>query len=176
MKSKRNLEMKATICIFMFICLLSSSLTLFLPQAANGQTIKGDIDDDGKIDLKETIYSLQVIAGLQPVINANHLIGSWMGGQAGENNNLAVLTFIDETHYVVIQDGDSAQDPSGQDGMEIGTYTWNPVTGDFAAQAVIDNNGEWGFSSLSQSATISINGNILTLNDNGDVFTATKIQ
>ena len=48
--------------------------------------------------------------------------------------------------------------------MERGTYTWEPATGKFTATAVTGTAGDWGISFLN-TMTISIDGNILTLND-----------
>ena len=71
------------------------------------------------------------------------LIGSWVAGD-GEDSQV-VLTFIDSSHYVIMNDEDD-DDEDGQDGIEYGTYTWDNNTGVFVAKTIVDTNGQWGLS------------------------------
>ncbi|MBF0227611.1 MAG: hypothetical protein HQK76_19360 [Desulfobacterales bacterium] len=107
------------------------------------------------------------------IINiAGSLIGSWVSRDTSSGNTV-VITFLDDTHFIFAQDGNN-NDPTGHDGIETGTYTWNSTTGAFTANVIVDTNGEWGFSDMGLM-TISVSGNILTLSDNNG-FTRTIIK
>ena len=45
-----------------------------------------------------------------------------------------------------MSNGNAVADPTGQKGMEHGTYTWDPLTGAFTHLALSDTDGAWGFS------------------------------
>lgn len=85
------------------------------------------------------------------------IVGSWVLASGAQNNGTAVITFLPNGEYFLAEQGDEGVDPSGQDGIEHGTYVWDPVSGLFAATAYTDTNGDWGISggeiSLSISAT-----------------------
>jgi Ca2+-binding RTX toxin-like protein len=76
---------------------------------------------------------------------SNPLVGSWVVQDAGEANSTVVVTFLANGTFLVAEDGDPLADPSGEDGMERGTYTWNPFTGALAVTVPTNTNGEWGF-------------------------------
>lgn len=98
----------------------------------------------------------------------NPLVGGWWatdlgGGELHLAGGTAVIVFLEDGNFYMIQDGDSDADPSGQDGMERGTYTWNETTGSISVSLFVDTNGEWGFSDNGVNPTI-------TLGDNGNYF------
>lgn len=106
--------------------------------------------------------------------DAGPLIGVW--GSYGGPDNTVVFAFLDSTHYVLIQDGNSASDPSGQDGLEFGTYTWDQGSGAFTATPDFDTNGEWGFSHPKGPMTLSLSGDTLTGDDgSGTPYMFTKV-
>ena len=78
--------------------------------------------------------------------DSNPLVGAWTASSAGEAGSTVVITFLEDGTYLLAEDGNSTLDPSGQDGMERGTYTWNSATGAFSANTTVDTNGEWGLS------------------------------
>ncbi len=80
-------------------------------------------------------------------IHAQSIVGVWYTEAAGEAKSDAVLTFTADGAYFLAEDGSSMLDPSGRDGMERGTYKWNPSTRAFSSRTLIDTNGEWGLSS-----------------------------
>ncbi|MCK6554929.1 hypothetical protein L6Q96_10170 [Candidatus Binatia bacterium] len=86
---------------------------------------------------------------------------------------LGLVVFIDQSHYLMMQQGSDPPDPSGHDGFEQGTYSWNPATGEFHAQVQVDNNGEWGFSHPRGAATIGVAGDQLTYSEVSDVTVVT---
>jgi hypothetical protein len=65
--------------------------------------------------------------------------------------------------YMLAEKGST--DPNGRDGMERGTYTWNPTTGDFTVVTAIDTNGTNGLSHSHPPLNVVINGDILTFTD-----------
>lgn len=95
-------------------------------------------------------------------LSAQAIVGSWFVKGAGEAKSAAVLTFLPNGTYVMAEDGDSKLDPSGKDGMERGTYKWNPKTHAFSNKTLVDTSGEWGLSDGSIKS-VGVSGNTLTL-------------
>lgn len=95
---------------------------------------------------------------------AQSIVGSWFTNSAGESKSKAVLTFLANGTYLMAEDGDSDLDPSGKDGMERGTYKWDPVTKVFTNNTIVNTNGQWGLSSedklkvLVTDTTLTIGG------------------
>lgn len=73
----------------------------------------------------------------------NPLLGTWTGSNQGPGNANVTITFAADGHYYAAIDGDENQHP-GVDGIEIGTYYWNAVTGSFSHKATIHQGGGWG--------------------------------
>ena len=93
------------------------------------------------------------------------ILGSWfIQGESGPNS-LGVFTAMADGTFMVT--GDSSLDPTDRNGMEHGTYIWNPATGAFSATVTVDTNGAYGLSGTNppMTATISNNGNTLTFTD-----------
>lgn len=107
-------------------------------------------------------------------LGAQAIIGSWSIQNAGEAQSDAVVTFLANGTYTMAEDGNSKLDPSGKDGMERGTYKWNPTTKTFSANTLVDTTGEWGFSNA-RFKTASISGTKLTIADNSGKFTLQKV-
>ncbi len=62
------------------------------------------------------------------------LLGSWIYEE--DTGNVNVLTFIDDSTYVIAHSmADDGDQSAGS--AEYGTYTWNPVTGEFSITGVI---------------------------------------
>jgi len=72
--------------------------------------------------------------------NANPLIGSWYFNDGNEG----VLTFLEDGRFFFGETGTA--DAGGQSGMEMGTYTWDALSGVFSAQITVDTTGDWGLS------------------------------
>lgn len=89
---------------------------------------------------------------------ASPIVGSWF--VPGEN---FTVTFLDDGTYYHTQQANDA--PYGHDGMERGTYTWNPATHSFTANATTNTNGDVGLSSLTGAPTATIPGDTLTFID-----------
>jgi hypothetical protein len=111
-------------------------------------------------------------AGLLP----DTQIGSWLYSDADTN---LVLTFLDDTRYMVARDKLEIGDPLCFDGMESGTYTWNSETGEFSVISVNDTTGDCGLTSMQgelYNATITVSGDILTLTDFEGSFPISRLQ
>lgn len=92
----------------------------------------------------------------------NPIVGSWykaesnVAGKDDTAHSKAVLTFLADGTYFMADDGNSITDPSGQDGMEKGTYSWDAKSGNFSATTLVDTNGEWGLSDTTFPKKITI--------------------
>lgn len=87
-------------------------------------------------------YTLTRVAGTSPLVGAY--------GTAHVADGALAAVFLPSGHYFLAQDGNAnaatGGDPSGQDGIERGTYVWNATTGVITVTPVLDTNGQWGFS------------------------------
>ena len=102
------------------------------------------------------------------------LVGSWYI----ESANRTLITFTDESNYFVTQDVDNINEPLCSDGMETGTYTWDSASGSFSLINVIDTTGDCGLTSTegnTYDATVTINGNSLTVEDSEGAFQLSKL-
>jgi len=142
-----------------------------------------DSDGDGSADaiwrykIANSTWSRQVI-GFGKADSSGHgqgsLVGSWHGGPLGQSQSYTVLTFQENGEYFLVQDGSSIADPSGRDGMEHGTYSWNPSTGAFSYVVQSDTDGGWGFSHATIT-NVSLFGNTLTLSEGANVYNLTRV-
>jgi len=108
-------------------------------------------------------------------LDPNPLIGSWLYSDSDTN---LVLTFLDNTNYVVTRDKLETGDPLCTDGMESGMYVWNSETGEINFTSVIDTTGDCGLTSVPEeiySATVAVDINTLTLTDDEGAFPLTRV-
>jgi hypothetical protein len=92
------------------------------------------------------------------------IIGGWrLLTEPGTN---AVFTFTSDGRYFVAEDVPPGT-PGVQNGMELGTYAWNPVTGIFQYSTLVDTNGEGGLTGTPAGMTLAINGNTMTSSNGG---------
>ncbi len=113
--------------------------------------------------------SLALATGSSPIV------GSWVIGDTTSADSSAVISFFANGTYLMAEDGPPG-DPNGQDGMERGTYTWNPGTGAFVATTLLDTNGQWGLSNpAGGSATVTVTGNTLTYTDGAGPSVFTRV-
>jgi hypothetical protein len=91
------------------------------------------------------------------------ILGSWFAqNQPGFGANFVVFTAMADGTYTISEDGSS--DPTGIDGMERGTYTYDPATGAFTRIVQVDTNGQNGLSHTLGPITMTVTGNTLTVN------------
>lgn len=96
------------------------------------------------------------------------IVGSWVAGSTSTIGDLVVFTYFDNGTYMFLQDGTPALHGSGgTDGIERGTYAWNPATGAFTSSRVYgtDTNGDWGLSNPQGTVTVTVTGDSLTYTD-----------
>jgi hypothetical protein len=108
------------------------------------------------------------------VIESSQIVGTWVAGDTAVADSSAVLRFFANGFYMFAQDGPN-NDPTGHDGMERGTYTWNSGTGAFTAVALTDTNGTWGLSNPSGSVTVTVSGDTLTYTDSSGPVTYARV-
>jgi hypothetical protein len=103
----------------------------------------------------------------------NSLVGSWVA-TSSVSFNLLVITFLDDSHYLLAQQGSDPTDPAGHDGIERGTYSWNPANGAFTADVAVDTNGDSGFNT-GYEGTIEVNGVTMALQGSTATVSLTRV-
>ncbi len=119
------------------------------------------------------------------VTGASPIVGAWSLGDAQVPNASGVVVFMPNGVYFEAEDGDSTPatgDPSGHDGIEHGTYTWNPTTGLMTSSRspapYVDTNGEWGLSHTGSQLIFLVSADGSTLNGStgpSDTFSLTRV-
>jgi hypothetical protein len=110
----------------------------------------------------------------------NPIVGSWYLQGGGQAQDSAVATFLADGEFFFATVGNSVLDPSGQNGIERGTYTWNSATGAFTDIVLLDTNGQWGLSH-STITGITVTGNQMAFSftdtgtPNGTVLHPTRV-
>jgi hypothetical protein len=131
-------------------------------------------DTNGDFGLSQSICNKAVVSGntltltcadassfslTRTVSTASPIVGSWYVGTATSNR---IFTFLSDGTYLSAANEDPALDPTGQKGMERGTYTWNAASGAFTHATTVNTDGQWGLSqSICNKAVVS--GDTLTL-------------
>jgi Ca2+-binding RTX toxin-like protein len=119
-----------------------------------------------KLSVEEGEFGLEAVAD-----PANPLVGAWR--VQDDEGNTAVVWFLPDGTFISAEDG-PADDPTGQDGIEAGTWQWNPGTHAFTANLTVDTTGEWGLSHAGTGLMLMVTGNTMSLAIPGDdtyVFT-----
>lgn len=111
--------------------------------------------------LRLLLAATLALGGLTMEASAASIVGGWYGTNLGLSQSAVALTFLSDGTYLLAEEGSSVLDPTGHNGMEQGTYSWNPATGAFTANVTTDTNGEWGFSH-GILPTIGVSGNTMT--------------
>lgn len=89
--------------------------------------------------------------------------------------NMVNLVFLNDTDYVIIEEGDSVADPTGQNGVEAGTYTWDSGSGSFAASQVVDTTGQWGLSHPTGPVNLTVSGDLASFFDDASAATLSRV-
>ncbi len=124
----------------------------------SGAVVLGDIDNDGKVGLKESVYALQTASGIAGEYTVT-VVFSWKGEwEAGQSYAIGDVAYLDGTSYICIADhlADTSNTPPFQD-------VWNILArkGDAAALSV-------GAGLLKDGDTVSIQvGSGLAVTENG---------
>ena len=109
---------------------------------------------------------------------SNPIVGSF--GATNADSTL-LLVFFADGRYVHVQTN-KIHDPGEQDGLEVGSYTWNPTTGAFASPCpVLDTNGGVGLSSHHNgvcgglTSTFTVTSTSLTGIDGADTYIIPRV-
>ena len=97
--------------------------------------------------------------------NGLSIVGTWYVNEGSEF--VVTVTFLADGHYMLVEDGEDG-DESGGPGVEYGTYTWDPVSGDLAATVTTDTNGEWGLSHPMGQMNVARDGDTIVFSESGD--------
>ena len=100
---------------------------------------------------------------------ANSIVGSWYAAVTGGGSDQIVFTFLANGTVLISDKGTHANDPSGQSGIEWGTYNWNSATGLLTTNIVVNTDGQWGTSNPGPGETIHfvVNGDSISVNGGG---------
>jgi hypothetical protein len=105
------------------------------------------------------------------------IVGGWVFGDPRIDDSSGVLALFADGTFIFAEDGNSAFDPSGHDGVEAGIYTWNP-SGAFTFTLTLDTNGLWGFAGGaggSGTITLLLSADELRLVEPGNPTQLTRI-
>ena len=81
---------------------------------------------------------------------AQDIVGAWTRGDTTKKGS-AVIVFLADGRFYNFEIARAEDTPTGIDGVEWGTYTWNPATGALTVNLSQDGNGDIGVGRLSLS-------------------------
>lgn len=102
------------------------------------------------------------------------IVGAWQFGD-GAAGGSGVLVFQANGLYYHAEDISVNDEPWERDGMERGTYSWNPDTGAFSSATQIDTNGEIGLSDPASALNMQVDGDSLTITEGGDTYNLSRV-
>ena len=76
------------------------------------------------------------------------IIGAWVAGNPARDDGSLVIVFDGTAAYYLGMDG-----PGADDGIEYGTYQWNPGSGEFSVTTAVDTNSGSGPGSVASPIT-----------------------
>jgi len=153
----------------------------FIQQA---QSIVADVNEDAaSVTAANSISDSYAESAVEPS-PANSLIGTWNLSDPGDPDDDMTFTFNSDGTYTQWETGGSSvtdgptlitdsDNPTGYQGTETGTYTWDEDSGTLTVLDIIsDNNGDWGLSDDAGGGTLHIDivGEVMTIPAGGLVF------
>jgi len=106
-------------------------------------------------------------------VEASTIVGSWIGQNLGPAQSTVVASFLADGEFFLYNEGNSSLDPSGQSGMEYGTYNWNRSTGGFTGVDIRSSVGGW--QSMPSISNLSVTGNTLSVSVHNTVVTLASV-
>jgi len=106
-------------------------------------------------------------------VEASTIVGSWIGQNLGPAQSTVVASFLADGEFFLYNEGNSSLDPSGQSGMEYGTYNWNRSTGGFTGVDIRSSVGGW--QSMPSISNLSVTGNTLSVSVHNTVVTLANV-
>ncbi|MBI5279068.1 MAG: hypothetical protein HY854_21715 [Burkholderiales bacterium] len=133
--------------------------------AVTHMTVQGDtLSVDGAID---------AVLARMPV-SANSIVGSWYAEVEDGGTDQIVFSFFADGTFLISDKGTHANDPTGDSGIEWGTYTWNANTGAFTYNVSINTDGQWGISHPNEDdppiTPLVLSGDTLVIGETGLVI------
>jgi hypothetical protein len=145
--------------------------------------VNGEFDNTDLMFFNETDALDYVSTLSQPISPCQSelpgpIIGSWLYSEGPSSRN--VLTFIDNSRYIMIHEHDDAGGAPGSQtagSVEFGNYTWNGTTYEFSVSLIGESDG-WGglYDGGSTVSSAQVTGDSLTLSGpDGDSFVLTRV-
>lgn len=108
---------------------------------------------------------------------AQSIVGAWYFGDSRSDDS-GVVVFLDNGYYFHIVNADVFDAPTGLDGFERGTYTWNATTGAFSATTLYNGDGDLGLSDLSGVAgtVAAVYGDTLRVEIFDEIVTLNRVS
>jgi hypothetical protein len=168
----------------------TGALTVTTVQDLNGDTGLSDLNGASGLTFTVSGNAATFTIPGEGTITANRvtgtspIVGAWFFGNPAVADNSVVVVFLPNGVYFMAQDGDSSPvtgDPNGHDGIEHGTYSWNPTTGALTSSPppalYVDTNGDWGLSHPSgpRTANLSADGLTLVTHEGTDSFSLARV-
>jgi len=129
-------------------------------------------------NLSVSVSGLSVDGGLTlssiPSVN-DSILGSWYGNNLGQAQDNIVVTYLANGVFYQADVGNHALDPTGQDGIEVGAYTWNTTTKAYTDTVLLDTNGQWGQSNAGITS-VAVTGNTATYTGNAGNFEVYRVS
>ena len=88
-------------------------------------------------------FPVGYLAAYGASLPAQSIVGAWSGSD-NTTEGASVVTFLDNGTYFHVEDARVADGPTGFDGYERGTYSWDPVTKAITLTTLVDYNGDIG--------------------------------
>jgi hypothetical protein len=105
---------------------------------------------------------------------AGSIVGSWYIANPGGGTSQIVISFLSNGKFLVADMGSHDADPTGQSGLEAGSYTWNAATGAISFNFTVNTDGEWGLSNSSITSA-TVDGNTLTFHGADGEFSIPRL-
>ncbi len=125
--------------------------------AINGNTLTYTVAGEGSFTFS------RITDGAQPAV------GSWFLPE-----EKCMLTLLADGSYYFCQEKNDA--PDGHDGIERGTYLWNPVTKAFTGTPSVDTSGDTGLSHQLPGVTMDLAGNRMTITEGTEQFLLRRVN
>lgn len=125
--------------------------------AINGNTLTYTVAGEGSFTFS------RIADGAQPAV------GSWFLPE-----EKCMLTLLADGSYYFCQEKNDA--PDGHDGIERGTYLWNPVTKAFTGTPSVDTSGDTGLSHQLPGVTMDLAGNRMTITEGTEQFLLRRVN
>ncbi|MEX0604845.1 MAG: hypothetical protein WD623_05480 [Marinobacter sp.] len=101
-----------------------------------------------------------------PTVQQDRLLGSWVYEEGTNKRN--ILSFINETHYVIFHEHDDSESQTPGSG-EYGTYVWNVAAGTIAFDTEIESDGGGGLNSRTAESVELLDDTLALGLDDGSI-------